>query len=97
MADRLLRNVAADQVITRQGDETMRGRAAAEGQRRDVFAVDEDAALAELELAWGSAGYHGFSVDGGTWSAISDAGTVFTGATVDELNRKVRAHWAAMQ
>ena len=34
--------------------------------RRDVFAVDEDAALAELELAWADGGYHGFSADDGT-------------------------------
>ena len=36
--------------------------------RRDVFAVDEDQALAELELTWAAGGYHGFSADGGTWS-----------------------------
>lgn len=28
-------------------------------QRRGVFAVDENAALAELELAWADGGYHG--------------------------------------
>ena len=67
------------------------------GRRRDVFAVDEAAALAELELAWGDGGYHGFSADGDTWSAISDDGTVFTAATVDELSREIRAHWAGMQ
>ena len=36
------------------------------GQRRGVFEVDEDRALAELELAWADGGYHGFSADGGT-------------------------------
>jgi len=65
--------------------------------RRNVFAVDEDAALAELELAWAAAGYHGFSVDDETWSAIGGAGEVLTGATPDELDRKIRAHWQAMQ
>ena len=34
--------------------------------RRDVFAVDEDAALAELELTWASGRYHGFSASDGT-------------------------------
>ena len=47
---------------------------AAGGQRRGVFEVDEDRALAELELAWADGGYHGFSVDDGLWSAISSAG-----------------------
>ena len=67
------------------------------GQRRAVFAVDEDAALAELELAWADGGYHGFGVDGELWSAISSAGEVLTGATPDELDRKIRAHWQARQ
>jgi hypothetical protein len=62
-----------------------------------VFAVDENAALAELELAWADGGYHGFSVDDGTWSAISSAGEVFTGDTPDALTRKIQAHWQAMQ
>ena len=66
-------------------------------QRRRVFAGDENAALAELELAWADGGYHGFSADDGTWSAISSAGEVLTGATPDELDRKIRAHWQAMQ
>ena len=66
-------------------------------QRRGVFAVDENAALAELELAWADGGYHGFSVDDGTWSAISSAGVVLTGDTPDALVRKIRAHWQAMQ
>ena len=66
-------------------------------QQRGVFAVDEDAALAELELAWADGGYHGFSVDDGTSSAISSAGEVLTGDTPDALIRKIRAHWQAMQ
>ena len=66
-------------------------------QRRGVFAVDENAALAELELAWTDGGYHGFSADDGTWSAISSAGEVLTGDTPDALTRKIRAHWQAMQ
>ncbi len=76
------------------------GRAAAasgiSGQR-DPFRVDEDRALAELELAWADGGYHGFSADGGTWCAISSAGDVLTGDTNDALNRAIRAHWQAMQ
>ena len=65
--------------------------------RRGVFAVDEDAALAELELTWAAGGYHGFSADDGTWSAISSAGEVMTGTTPDELVRTIRAHWQATQ
>jgi len=65
--------------------------------RRGPFDVDEDAALAELELAWADGGYHGFSVGDGTWSAISSAGEVLTGDTPDALTRKIRAHWQAMQ
>jgi hypothetical protein len=67
------------------------------GQRRAVFAVDEDAALAALEEAWSGGDYHAFSVDDGTWSAIGSAGQVLTGSTPDELDRKIRAHWQAMQ
>ncbi len=70
---------------------------AAARQRRGVFAVDEDAALAELELAWAGVGYHGFSAGDGTWSAISSAGEVLTGDTPDALTRKIRPHWQAMQ
>ena len=66
-------------------------------QRRGVFAVDENAALAELVLAWADFGYHGFSADDGTWSAISSAGEVLTGDTPDALTRKIQAHWQAMQ
>jgi hypothetical protein len=71
--------------------------ATAAHQQRGVFVVDENAALAELELAWADGSYHGFSVGGGTWSAISSAGEVLTGDTPDALTRKIRAHWQAMQ
>ncbi len=67
------------------------------GQQRGAFEVDEDRALAELELAWADGGYHGFSADGGIWSAISNAGDVLTGGTPDALTQKIRAHWQAMQ
>jgi hypothetical protein len=66
-------------------------------QRRSVVRVGENAALAELELAWADGGYHGFSAGHGTWSAISSAGEVLTGDTPDALIRKIRAHWQAMQ
>jgi hypothetical protein len=66
-------------------------------QQRGVFAVDENAPLAELELTWADSGYHGFSAGDGTWSAISSAGEVLTGDTPDALTRKIRAHWQAMQ
>ncbi len=64
---------------------------------RRPFQVDENAALAELKLAWAAGGYHALSADGGTWSAITSAGEVLTGATPDELDRAIRAHWQAMQ
>jgi hypothetical protein len=67
------------------------------GQQRGVFQVDEDRALEALRLAWADAGYHGFSADGGTWSAITSAGDVLTGDTPDAVNREIRAHWQAMQ
>ena len=67
------------------------------GQRRGVFDVDEDRALAELELAWADGGYHGFCADGGTCCAVSSAGEVLTGGTPDALDRAIRAHWQAMQ
>ena len=69
--------------------------ARADGERRGVFAVDEEAALAELELAWADGGYHGFSADDGTWSVISSAGDVLTGDTPDGLDQRIRAHWQA--
>ena len=59
--------------------------------------MNEEAALAELQEAWASGGYHGFSADDGTWSAIGSAGEVLTGATPDELARAIRVHWQAMQ
>ena len=74
----------------------MTGRTAG-GQRRGPFAVDEEIALTELKLAWVPGGYHGFSVDGDTWSAISSAEEVLTGTTPDALTRAIRAHWQAMQ
>ena len=77
-------------------DEHGQGRRDASGPR-DPFAVDQDAALAELELAWSGGGYHAFSADGGTWCAVSSAGEVLTGDTPDALNLAIRAHWAAMQ
>ena len=72
-------------------------RAAAASGQRDPFAVDEDAALAELELAWSDGGYHAFSAGDGHWGVVSSAGEVLTGGTPDELDRAIRAHWKAMQ
>ncbi len=66
-------------------------------QPHGVFEVDEGRALAELELAWADGGYHGFSADGGIWSAITSAGDILTGDTPDALTREIRAHWQAMQ
>ena len=71
--------------------------ATAARQQRGVFAVDEDAALAELERAGADGGYHGFSIDDEIWSAISNAGEVLTGDTPDTLVRNIRTHWQAMQ
>ena len=59
--------------------------------------MDEDAALAELELAWADGGYHAFSADGGTWAAITNAGEVLAGDTVDALDQAIRAHWQGWQ
>lgn len=67
------------------------------GQRHGVFAVDEDTALAELGLAWADGGYHGFSADAGTWSAVRSAGDVLAGDTPDALATRIRAHWQARQ
>jgi hypothetical protein len=78
-------------------DETAAGRPAAASGQHDPFAVDQDAALAALELTWSDAGYHAFSADGGPWCAVSSAGEVLTGGTPDELDREIRAHWEAMQ
>jgi hypothetical protein len=66
-------------------------------QQRAVFAVDEDAALSELVLKWAPAGYHSFSADHGTYSAVSTDETVLTGGTPDELNRNIQAHWQSAQ
>lgn len=70
--------------------------ATASAQPTGPFAVDEDRALAELELAWSDRGYHGFTVEGGTWGAISSAGEVLTGGTPDALNLAISAHWQTM-
>ena len=75
----------------------MVARQAAGRQQRGMLEVDEDPALAALELAWAHGGYHGFSADGGLWSAISNAGDVLTGDTPDALAQKMRAHWQVMQ
>ena len=71
--------------------------AATAGQHRRVFAVDEDAALADLELAWADGGYHVFSTDAGTWLAVSSAGEVLTDDTPEALATRIRAHWQARQ
>jgi hypothetical protein len=71
------------------------GRAAS--PHRSPFEMDERATLSELEQAWTSVGYHGFTADGGTWCAITSAGQVLAGSTPDELARAIRAHWQAMQ
>ena len=76
---------------------TMGKAASGTGQQRGAFSIDEEPALAELELAWADGGYHGFSADGGTWCAISSAGDVLTGDTVDALDRAIRAHWQGWQ
>ena len=55
--------------------------AARRAQPRGPFAVDQDRALAELELAWSEGGYHGFTAAGGTWCAVTSAGEVLSGAT----------------
>ena len=75
----------------------MAGRAAAASTHRDPFRVNEETALAELELAWAAGGYHGFSADEGTWCAITSAGEVLTGGTPDELSRAIQAHWQRLQ
>ena len=67
------------------------------GQQRGAFNIDEEPALAELELAWADGGYHGFTAEGDTWSAVTGAGDVLSGATVDALAMAIRAHWQAMQ
>jgi hypothetical protein len=59
--------------------------------------VDEDSALARLEEKWTPAGYHGFGVEHGTWSAMTSNGTAMTGDSCDDLVRKIEAHWQEMQ
>jgi hypothetical protein len=63
----------------------------------DPFAVDQEAALADLELAWSDGGYHAFSAGDGHWCAVSSAGEVLAGDTPDAPDRAIRAHWQAMQ
>jgi len=75
----------------------MGGGPAAASQHRGPFQVDEDAALVGLEQAWAAGGYHGFTAGAGIWCAITSAGQVLAGGTADELARKIRAHWQAMQ
>ena len=57
------------------------------GQRRDLFDVDEDRALAELELAWADGGYHGFAPRVGPGAGVTSAGDVLTGSTPDALEQ----------
>jgi hypothetical protein len=64
-----------------------------DGQRRGAFHVDEDRALAALELAWG-ADYDEFWVYGGEWGAHRKGAPddeAVTGATPDELTANLRA------
>jgi hypothetical protein len=69
---------------------------AAGGRQRGVFEVDEDSALAELELAWADGGYHGFCVlEHSLRCTITSSGEVFTGNT--RLDQQIRAHWQALQ
>jgi hypothetical protein len=77
-------------------DAVMAARQLAGRQKRGVFEVDARPSAA-LELAWANGSYHGFSADGGLWSAISNAGDVLTGDTPDALTQKIRAHWQAME
>ncbi len=62
-----------------------------------MFEVDEDRAMAALELAWADGGYRGFCAVDGIRSAISSAGDVLMGNTPEALTEKIRAHWQAMQ
>ena len=48
------------------------------------------AALAEPETGWTAGGYHGFSLDHGTWPAISSAGNVLAGATPTSWSARSR-------
>jgi hypothetical protein len=91
-----LPTVADGRAIRARGEDD-HGQGRATSGQRDSFAIDEDMALAELELAWSDGGYHAFSADGGTWCAISSAGEVLIGSTPDGLNRAIRVHWQGWQ
>ena len=67
------------------------------GQRRDVFAVDQDAALAALKDAWTEGGYHAFSVDDENLVGDRQRRRGTDRCHPDELDRKIRAHWQEMQ
>ncbi|MGH3420295.1 MAG: hypothetical protein ACRDOD_11995 [Streptosporangiaceae bacterium] len=54
------------------------------------------AALTELETGWTVGGYSGFSLDRGSWPAISSAGNALAGATPTSWTGDP-AHWQAMQ
>jgi hypothetical protein len=86
---------------TNTEEKTIMGRTApadgASAPSRGPFAVDQDRALAELELAWSEGGYHGFTAAGGTWCAITSSGEVLAGATPDELARAIRADWETLR
>jgi len=64
-----------------------------DSRRRGPFDVDEDKALAALELQWGEE-YDEFWVDDGQWGAHRKGtpdGEAVTAATPDELDRAIRA------
>ena len=68
------------------------------GRDRDPFAVDEDRALAALTLTWGDS--YEIYITNGQWQAWRDNAPdqdMLTGATPDELNRKIREDWALRQ
>lgn len=68
-------------------------RTSEDSRRRGPFDVDEDKALAALELQWGEE-YDEFWVCDGEWGAHRKGGgddDVITGATPDELNAKIQA------
>jgi hypothetical protein len=70
------------------------GRATAEGQRRDPFAVDEGKALEALRLCWGDV--YDIRFQDGLWTAArKDAPWAeMEGCTPDELTAAMRADWA---
>jgi hypothetical protein len=73
------------------------GRQDEAGDAAATTADEDQAALAGLEQAWAGYGYHSFSADDGTWSAISSAGEVLTGSTLDVLDSRIRAHMRERQ